>query len=93
MTISPAEKPLYELLSEAGCQLDSWQSDLYVVATPEARAIIQGYENSGHISNKKPFRGNDGVLWIELPFHNLPWWTARAVHSAPVEAEEPAPRM
>jgi len=75
--ITPAKTSLYELLKEAGCQMDSWQSDLYVRATVEAREIIKEYESEGHITNKQFIRQKDGFLWIELPFHYVPWWTAR----------------
>lgn len=92
-SIAPAEKSLYDQLREAGCEMDSWQSDLYVVATPEARAIIKEYEDGGHISNKTSFRSQqDGRRWFELPFHFKPWWTARIPEPEPAMEGE-APRV
>lgn len=65
---------LYDQLKAAGCELDSHESDLYVRATPEAKAIIE-QEGScyGKFVNQK-----DGKVWFEVSFAYDPWWKARA---------------
>ena len=66
---------LYRRLLESGCELDHHESDLYVRATPEAKAIIAAFEAEGGISNQTPFRSAiDGTAWIDLPFLYDPAW-------------------
>lgn len=89
-TITPAKTALYDLLKDAGCELDSHQSDLYVLATPKAREIVAAYEAEGHITNRSPFRSTDGRLWLELPFHNKPYWEAKLGGEAEQETAAPA---
>lgn len=71
-------KDLYERLTEAGCKTDSWQSDLYVLKTPEALAVIEAFEAEGGITNRSEFVSQkDGRRWIELPFAYSPFWKER----------------
>lgn len=87
------DNSLYARLKQAGCKLDSHESDLYVLATPEARAIVTEYEAEGGLTNKQEFRSDiDGKIWLDLPFHNQPWWTARFGNFLDEEAA-PAPGM
>ena len=66
---------LYTLLLEAGCKLDNHESDLYVLDTPEARAIIIAQHPAVSFA---PFRSQvDGRIWLDLPFHFAPWWEHR----------------
>lgn len=79
------EKSLYQRLLEANCELDSHYSDLYVKATPEARAIIDEYRKEKGLTNGwglgGPFVSQiDGQTWIDLPFFYEPYWIA---HSSP----------
>ena len=72
-------KSLYERLNEAGFETDSWQSDLYVLKTPQALAAIEAFEAEGGITNRSEFVSDkDGRRWIELPFAYSPWWDAKA---------------
>lgn len=68
---------LYDELTAAGCELSAWQSDLYVLASENARAIIRKYEH--HAKNARDFRGTDGRAWIEIPFANVHFWQSRTV--------------
>ena len=82
-------KNLYQRLKEAGCELDSWQSDLHVKSTPEAREVIAQFEAEGGITNKEGFTSQiDGARWIDLPFAYQPWWDAKVG----VAEESPAPK-
>ena len=66
---------LYTLLLEAGCKLDNHESDLYVLDTPEARAIIEAHGTGVPCA---AFRSQvDGKRWLDLPFHFAPWWEHR----------------
>lgn len=53
---------IYQTLKNIGAKLDSWQSDLYVLATPQTIKLTQNQPN------RTFFRGTDSKLWIELPF-------------------------
>lgn len=59
---------LYDELVAAGCTLDHHESDLYVLATPEAWNIIRKYPYGF-----TRFR-SEGRNWIDLPFMYSPWW-------------------
>lgn len=77
-------KSLYQRLVDAECQIDSHESDLYVKATPEARAIVQQYREENGLTNGwglgGPFTSQiDGQVWIDLPFFYEPFWTKKAV--------------
>jgi len=64
----------YDKLREAGCEIDSHESDLYVISTKKAHAILRedGQRGTYFISPK------DRRLWIEVPFAYSPWWDAHA---------------
>ena len=71
---------LYQVLKDAGAELDSHESDLYAKATPEVLAIVEasGWSYSRFISQI------DGQQWLDLPFAFYPWWEnrqAKAVQS------------
>jgi len=66
---------IYERLLEAGIPLDSHESDLYALVTPESTRIVAGYE---HAKNVRTFRSEvDGRQWFDIPFAYLPWWQRR----------------
>ncbi len=60
---------LYQELKDAGCELDSHESDLYVLATAKAMLIV-----TKHPVGYSCFIGNDGKRWLDLPFMYSPWW-------------------
>lgn len=79
-------KSLYERLTEAGCILGSYQSDLHVLATSRSKEVIRAFEAEGGISNQRTFTSAvDGAEWIDLPFAYDPWWEERCPAS-PVDA-------
>lgn len=64
---------IYEQLLEAGIAMDNHYSDLLVRATPEARAIVAGYEYKGQVSGY----WFEGESWLEIPFAFDPFWRRR----------------
>ena len=73
---------IYELLRDAGCEIDSHQADLYVKATPKALEVLANY-NDRHESNCYKLTISlfpsaiDGTNWIEIAFAYDPWWVAK----------------
>jgi len=60
------EKTVNEQLKDAGCELDSHESDLYVKNSKEARYIIAGYEFRQNVTR---FRSQiDNEIWLDIPF-------------------------
>ena len=54
----------------ADCGIDHHESDLYVRATPETRAIVKASGKSHSF-----FKANDdGRVWIDVPFEYDPFW-------------------
>jgi len=64
---------LYDQLKASGAELDSHESDLYVLQTPESLAVIKasGLTYSTFINQI------DQKVWIDVPFAHAPWWRAR----------------
>lgn len=63
---------IYEQLTAAGCEVDHHESDLYVRATPEARAILRA-ANSG--AEARAFTcQRSGATWVDIPFAYDPFW-------------------
>lgn len=75
---------LYLKLKRAGCEIDSWQSDLYVRDTPEVRAIIQSHDDeAGKKTRYSRFTSQrDGNRWVEVPFGFEPYWASRSLAPA-----------
>lgn len=76
-------KSLYQRFVDAGSQIDSHYSDLYVPDTPENRKILRDYVRDnprcqGHLMGKTLLSNVDGKRWIEIPFSYEPYWVARA---------------
>jgi hypothetical protein len=71
---------LYEQMKAAGIPMDNHESDLYVLATPEARALVSRYRAAdGRRARVSIFQSPlDGQPWLEVPFAFDPWWQARA---------------
>jgi hypothetical protein len=64
---------LYDAATAAGIPTDHHESDLYLLATPEARALVKARGLTC-----STFRHNgDGRLWLEVNFMYAPWWRAR----------------
>ena len=71
--VVPTNRSLHQQLLAAGVDVDSHESDLYAMVTPESRRIV---EESGHGSTM--FRSEaDGKLWYDLPFAFDPFWAKR----------------
>ena len=65
---------LYDDLKAAELPLDSHESDLYVLASDQAREIIEyhGWSFSAFQSQI------DGRTWYDCPFAFLPFWEAKS---------------
>ncbi len=88
---------LYARLRDAGIETSHHESDLYVLATPEALEIIEAYEaEEGRApTNRTSFVSDaDRRRYFELPFHYDPFWERRrgGAPEPDAEAEEEAPR-
>lgn len=60
---------------EAGVEVDSHESDLYVPVNDVSRKLINEYEHKGIVSI---FRSQlTGTDWYDIPFANDPWWEAK----------------
>ena len=69
------EKTINQQLKEAGLELDSHESDLYVKNSDQARLIIAGYEFQQNVTH---FRSQiDGKIWLDIPFACDNWWQKR----------------
>lgn len=65
-------KTIYQQMVEAGAEIDSHKSDLYVKSTPKTREIIRGYE---YLNSVTTFTSQiDGQLWMDIPFAFDPFW-------------------
>ena len=52
---------------------DHHESDLYLLATPEAWSAMKQHEKRGQL-----FRSEiDGKLYYDIPFAYEPWWIAK----------------
>jgi hypothetical protein len=66
---------LYQKFVDAGCEMDTHESDLYVKVTPESQAIVDGYEYANTVPT---FISNiDQEKWFDIPFGNKPFWDAK----------------
>lgn len=66
-------KSLYQALKAAGVRTDHHESDLYVLDTPIARALLasHGKKASGFTSQI------DGKRWLDVPFAYDPFWAKK----------------
>ena len=69
-----SEGTLYEDLVAAGIPTDHHESDLYVLDTPEARALLAKHskQGSGFVSQI------DRRRWLDVPFAYDPFWAKKA---------------
>ena len=64
---------VYQKLKDAGCKMDSHESDLYVENTEVSQAIIK---ECGH--KLRLFRSCiDQALWISIPSQYEPYWNRK----------------
>ena len=80
-------KSLYQDLRAAGIPTDHHESDLYVLDTPAARALIvkHGKKGSGFTSQI------DRKRWLDVPFAYDPFWEKKSGRShATITAAAPA---
>ena len=63
----------YKALKAAGIPLDQHESDLYALATHEAREIVKtsGWSHTTFVSQI------DGKIWLDIPFAYEPFWEAK----------------
>lgn len=53
-------------------EIDHWQSDLYLKATPISEKLVDEYEWRGSVTT---FLDQvEGKLWYEIPFAFTPYW-------------------
>ena len=70
---------LYHRLAAAGCEIDHYQSDLYVRRTPLALAIIAAQQPP---VTALPFASQiDGTTWLDIPFQYEPFWTKKGTRA------------
>lgn len=72
----------YDRLVSAGCKIDHHESDLYVRHTDAADIIIRSAVSTGEICRPSRFIGNDGKLWVDVPFAYAPFWRDKAKAAA-----------
>lgn len=85
-----ADPDLYSVLKAAGCELDSHESDLYVLLTDVSRGILALHgkvvtsEDRHGSEYVRTFKGNpDGRDWVDVPFAYMPFWAKQEGRGAP----------
>ena len=69
---------LYTDMLEAGQEIDSRDSDLYVKDTPAARDVLAKHNKKIDGWNVQTFNSEiDGARWLDLPFQYEPFWRAK----------------
>jgi hypothetical protein len=66
---------LYNKVVELGLNYSSWQSDLYLEATPEARALLAQYQFKTNVTTF--ISQIEKTPWYDIPFAYQPYWDAR----------------
>ena len=66
---------IYGQMVDAGVEIASHESDLYVKVTPESEAIINTYEHKANV--RRFVSAIDGTQWFDIPFAFIPWWDKR----------------
>jgi hypothetical protein len=67
------KKTIMQQLKEANIPIDTHESDLYCLVTPESTKIISDCNITGWIINTFTSR-IDGKLWYDIPFANDDFW-------------------
>lgn len=69
---------LYRAILDAGIKFASHETDLYIPATDQTRAILKQFPLQDSI--KEPFTNQvEGGTWFDIPFAYLPAWEAKAI--------------
>jgi hypothetical protein len=63
----------YAACVKAGCTIDHHESDLYILATPQAIGLTAGEPNRSFFTSQV-----DGKRWIDIPFGYTPYWESRS---------------
>lgn len=67
---------LYKALKDAGCEIDSHESDLYVRLTEESVELVRLYAlTPSHVT--RFINQVDGNVWLDVPFSFTPFWEHR----------------
>ena len=64
---------MYEQFQNAGCQIEHWQSDMYVKKDSKSEEIVDKVRKERTI-NIGLFLDNHGVVWYDIPFGYIPYW-------------------
>lgn len=72
--VPPLGQSLYQRLTEAGCTLQSHESDLYVRATARAAEIVRAVYGD---RMPQTFRDAEGYIWFDCPFMFDPFWVGK----------------
>lgn len=74
-TETTTEKPatLYQACLVAGLPVDNHESDLYVLASEQARVLVKEYKQTctSFVSQI------EGKVWLEIPFAFDPFWAKK----------------
>ena len=69
----PTHASLWEAVKAAGIPHASHETDLYIPANPQTRAILKDFPLE--YKNKRIFKNQvEGGLWYDIPFAYLPAW-------------------
>lgn len=69
------QKSLYEQMVEAGEEVHSHYSDMYVFVNPTTRALVTDYRFKSSVTT---FRSNtDGKMMYDIPFAYDPYWKSK----------------
>ncbi len=64
--------PIYPKLVALVAVIDSHESDLYVLVSPEVQALLDAYKPIG-----MTYFYSEGKRWADIPFAYLPFWESR----------------
>lgn len=68
---------IYEALKKADCDIDNWQSTLYVKVTTKSREILEQF---GKLNNAQVFRSRtDNKLWYDIFGAYDPFWNKKGI--------------
>lgn len=67
---------VYQECVKLGLEISHWQSDLYIVHSPEAFEMLKRLKetNPKEVMNVSSFKGTDKRHWFEIPFAYQPYW-------------------
>ena len=75
----PVSKSLYEEMVEAGVEIDSHYSDLYVPVNDITSALVTRHYGGNHYAAQTFINNIDGKRWYNIPFAYAPYWAARGM--------------